>query len=196
MRAVTTVIVGSVIAVACSSSSNTSSPTTSSTTRTRTPSTVQLQNRLVLSELPASISYRGKTCTTLVPAKPPADQAAGWFWDKPDPTTKRHTSCFQLGPDLLSQQHVKTATAEYDAEQREWSVDVTYRGTSFADAIGSKYAHQQIAIVLDGQVLSAPFVCGTPSASTCNSLPGPTVTISGGFTKTSAQSLAAELRAN
>ncbi len=139
---------------------------------------------------------KSTSCAKLVNTNhPPKPSESGWFWDQVSKSAK-HKACYLLGPNLLSGTSVKSASATYNPQADGWGVDVTYKGNSFGQAIGTNpnYIHQQIAIVLDNAVLSAPAICGPASQPSCTTLPGPQVRISGNFGQSEAKSLALALR--
>lgn len=92
-----------------------------------------------------------------------------------------------VGPTLLTGSALKTAFAGVDSSGN-WIVNfsLTAAGSPKFDAIATKYYHQQVAIVLDGVVESAP----TINAKTF----GGQGQISGSFTQTQAQNLALVLK--
>ncbi|MFJ9948913.1 protein translocase subunit SecD [Kitasatospora sp. NPDC091207] len=95
-----------------------------------------------------------------------------------------------LGPVSVKGADVSKAQATIDTQQGGgWQVQLQFngRGTDAFTDITTKLAAQQapsnqFAIVLDGQVVSHPYVRGA--------IPGGSAVISGGFTQTEAQSLA------
>jgi preprotein translocase subunit SecD len=93
--------------------------------------------------------------------------------------------CYFVGPALLTGKGVSTASAAYDSTQG-WIVNVTFKGNQFVTAVAGPYVNQQVAIVLDGVVQSAPKI--NPGIT------GNNVTISGTFTEGQAKDLALVLK--
>lgn len=97
-------------------------------------------------------------------------------------------SCLQLGPPMLAADDVSTATARQGRTSGEWEVEFTLsrEGTArFADLFQAVGAGGEIAILVDGRVVSAPRVASATAA------PKGVVT---GLDEQSARSLAARLR--
>ncbi len=119
----------------------------------------------------------GKSCKDLV-------DNVSVFWDQVDAKGK-HRVCYQLGPNLLSGDQVKTARASYDSNQGGWGVDVTYKSGAFTN-IATNYVGKQVAITLDNAVLSAPVIN--------KGITSDNVRISGSFSEAEAKRLALALR--
>jgi preprotein translocase subunit SecD len=126
----------------------------------------------------------GTTCKSLAtpPSKVKTDQAAILVGKSPD------TSCYRVGPAILTGKTVRTARASYasDSGGAGWGVDVTFRGNDFVDKIATPYVNQLVAIELDGVVQSAPRI--NPGIT------GKTVRISGNFSQGEAKDLALVLK--
>ncbi len=180
-------------------------PTTTTTTTTSTapPSTTA----------PATTTTVAGATTTTTPAK--AATCGGASADLKPPTTdlpagsvqclsKDHRSIYILGPVGFQGEALSKATATLN--NAEWSVSVDVKGSQVETAnaafngcysgaptcpgpgaSGSSANHGAIAIVLDGEVLSAPAVNGPDLASS-------TFTITGSFSEGEAKDLALVLR--
>jgi hypothetical protein len=95
-----------------------------------------------------------------------------------------------LGPSQLGDLDVLSARAAFLPSI--WTVDVTLNpgGANNWDALANKQFHAYIAIDFDGTVVSAPLAM--PNQSTFSNFDGK-IQVSGGFTKTTAENLAADL---
>ncbi|WP_329049304.1 precorrin-3B C(17)-methyltransferase [Amycolatopsis sp. NBC_01488] len=67
-------------------------------------------------------------------------------------------TAYLLEPEFLPGSEVTTATSGYDQRNQRWTVDLTFNaeGTKIWADFTSKNINQQVAIVLDSQVISAP----------------------------------------
>ena len=93
-----------------------------------------------------------------------------------------------LGPTELTGSAVDSAKSRFSSGVGyEVSVDFTSRGSGQWDALGAKYFHQDVAIVLDGVIQSAPTI--QPNSGSFESFGG-AATISGNFTQVEAEDLA------
>lgn len=103
------------------------------------------------------------------------------------PVNSTTGSRYIVGPSLLTGSALKSAFAGVDSSGN-WLVNftLTSAGSPKFDAIAKRYYHQQIAIVLDGIVESAPTINATSF--------GGQGQISGSFTQTQAQNLALVLK--
>ena len=101
-----------------------------------------------------------------------------------DPTSPRYL----LGPAEIKGAVVDTATARIDTNTSDWTVDLQLNsiGSPQWDAMASKYFGQRIAIVLDGEVVSAPSINARKFDGQA--------TISGAFTSSEAKGLATALK--
>lgn len=101
-----------------------------------------------------------------------------------DPTSRRYL----LGPAEIKGAVVDTASARIDTNTSDWTVDLQLNslGTPLWDAMASKYFGQRIAIVLDGEVVSAPSINAREFRGQA--------TISGSFTASEAKGLATALK--
>jgi preprotein translocase subunit SecD len=96
------------------------------------------------------------------------------------------TSCFLLGPTILTGRNVGTASAVVNTTTAAWEVNVHFKNNDFVTKVATPYVGKQVAIELDDVVQSAP---------TINSgITGQDVTISGSFTSKQAHQLALVLR--
>lgn len=120
------------------------------------------------------------TCESLARKGPAADET-GYFMDE------KRTACYRLGPNLLDGSNIVEVTASNDVQQNAWGVDVTYRSGSFIRSVAEPFVNRRVAIVVDGDVLSAPVINA--------GITGDVVRISGGFTEASARDLARRLLA-
>jgi preprotein translocase subunit SecD len=99
---------------------------------------------------------------------------------------------YYLGPAALSNGAVKSAKAEFSPGQG-WIVKLTLTraGSAAWDELAEQQFHQQVAIVLGGNVLTAPTI--QPNDETFRSFDG-TAVISGAFTRKQAKAIAAAAR--
>src|SRR5688572_32303102 len=101
------------------------------------------------------------TTTTTTPEHPPttsrADDVANAVVILPD---KDETQRYRLGPTELSGRAVRTARAIAPQAAEGWSVEVifTSQGGRQFDDVAKRFFNQQMAIVLDGVVQSAPTI--------------------------------------
>jgi hypothetical protein len=94
-------------------------------------------------------------------------------------------ACYTLGPTVLTGASISEAQAAEDQANGGWQVDVTFGNDDFVTKVAKPYVNQNIAMVVDGVVYSAPRI--NPGIT------GRTVTISGQFTEQQAKNLAAAL---
>jgi preprotein translocase subunit SecD len=109
----------------------------------------------------------------------------------PDKTGGKNAIRYYLGPSALTGKAVDNAKAEFLSGQG-WTVkmSLTDSGSGAWDQLGEQQFHKQVAIVLDGQVQSAPTI--QPDNQAFSSFGG-TAVISGGsqgFSQTDASDLA------
>jgi preprotein translocase subunit SecD len=97
----------------------------------------------------------------------------------------RHQLCYVLGPTLLTGRNIGKAAKTLN-QQNGWEVDVTFANDDFVKKVAEPYVNENIAIVLDGTVQSAPTI--NPGIT------GRNVTISGTFTEAEANALALALK--
>jgi len=97
---------------------------------------------------------------------------------------------YLLGPTVLNETAVAKARATF--ENPAWIVDATFTGAGAVqwDTVARKYFHELIGIDVDAQALSVPLT--QPAQSTFTSFDG-RVQISGNFSRSSAEQLAAVL---
>jgi preprotein translocase subunit SecD len=136
----------------------------------------------------------GATTTTtakpaVIPSTKPEDDIATQTVLLPMKDSKgKEISRFQLGPALLTGEVVRTARGAFSQDQGRWYVQLylTSKGSPQFDAMAAAHKGEQIAIVLDGVVQSAP----TIDAVSFNGKP----TITGSFSEHEAKDLALVLR--
>ena len=130
-------------------------------------------------------AYAAYTCPT---TELPEDNPSTWLvtcGTGDDATTK-----YLLSPAAIEGTDLKEASAGVPQGQFAWQVNLTLGGegkkvfAALSDAMAG--SEQQFAVVLDGQVISAPTFEGR--------IPDGSAQISGNFTKTSAESLATSLK--
>jgi hypothetical protein len=95
------------------------------------------------------------------------------------------SSCYLLGPTLLTDQNVGFADAVIDPTTSAWTVDVHFNNDDFVQKVASVEVGKQIAIILDGVVQSAPTVNA--------GIAGRDVTIAGDFDEATARRIAARI---
>ena len=98
---------------------------------------------------------------------------------------REKTICYALGPSVLSGKAVGSAQAIVD-QNGAWIVNVHFKNDDFVNKVAKPFVNQQVAIVLDQQVISAPTI--NPNIT------GRDVTISGNFGDKSSHDLALVLR--
>jgi preprotein translocase subunit SecD len=130
----------------------------------------------------------GATTTTTAPEIPstkPEDDIATESVILP---MQDNTARYQLGPALLTGEVVRTARAQFNQNDGSWFVQLflTGKGSPAFDAMAAAHKNEQIAIVLDGVIQSAP----TINATSFNGKP----TITGSFSEREAKDLALVLR--
>ncbi|MEY2472102.1 MAG: preprotein translocase subunit SecD [Actinomycetota bacterium] len=136
----------------------------------------------------------GATTTTtakppVIPSTKPEDDVATETVLLPMKDNKgTETERFELGPALLTGEVVRTARAAFSQNEGKWYVQLylTGKGSPAFDAMAAAHKGEQIAIVLDGVVKSAP----TIDATSFNGKP----TITGQFSQGDAKNLALVLR--
>jgi preprotein translocase subunit SecD len=161
--------------------------------------TAELRFRPVLGQLPPFNEAAAATTTTTVagstePPQPPPEAI---------PTTPREANTreatvvlpvkgenirLQLGPSEMDGRAISSARAEFDPNTSQWAVSftTTSEGTQQLAQLSQKYLNRQVAIELDGEVVSAPQF---QSAITDGK-----GQISGDFTESEAKDLALVLR--
>lgn len=130
-------------------------------------------------------AYAAYTCPT---TEPPADDPTTWLvtcGTEEDAATK-----YLLSPAVIEGTDLKEASAGIPQGSVAYEVNLTLGGDgkqAFADLSSAMAgSEQQFAVVLDGQVISAPTFEGR--------IPDGQARISGNFTRTSAESLATSLK--
>jgi preprotein translocase subunit SecD len=161
----------------------TTAPAAATTPATATGATAAQQTQLGQSACTAAASSGGGR----FPTTPSARDAAGNAVILPDANTAT-TTRYILGPTELTGQIVRTALAVPPQVGGNWLVRVNFTGSGSPkfDQLAAKYVQKQVAIVLDGQVESAP----TIQQATFNG----TADITGTFSQRQAQDLALQLR--
>jgi preprotein translocase subunit SecD len=96
-----------------------------------------------------------------------------------------HTVCYVLGSQLLTGEGIGMARQFHDPTNG-WLVQVAFKNDDFVTKVAKPYVNQQVAIVLDGIVESAPTI--VPGITS------PNVQITGHFTEAEASDLALALR--
>ncbi len=98
---------------------------------------------------------------------------------------KAHKNCYVLGPTLLTGTDVGSAQAVPDPSAKGWIVNVHFKNNDFVTKVARPYLGKQVAIVFDGNVVSASTI--NPGITTDD------VAISGNFTQAEAEQIAAAL---
>ena len=96
------------------------------------------------------------------------------------------TTCFLLGPTILTGRNVGTASAIVNTTTAAWEVNVHFKNNDFVTKVATPYVGKNVAIELDGVVQSAPTINA--------GITGQDVTISGSFTSKQAHQLVLVLR--
>ena len=153
----------------------TKAPATPTTKATSTPTTVK---GATTTTIPcAGTCDNGKAATT-------RDQ------DKADATVvlpdRQKTTCYLLGPTVLTGKNVGSADATIDPTTASWIVQVNFKNNDFISKVAQPYVGKQVAIVLDQEVISAPTID--------QGITGKSVQISGNFSEKDARSLALVLK--
>lgn len=136
------------------------------------------------SEVPPSTVAPDATCSDLLtPREDDVADAPVWL---PELTEDDEPAgCYMLGPAALTGKSVQSADTSYQSGVG-YTVDLTFKGDDFVEKVAVPYVNQQVAIVLDGVVYSAPTI--NPGIT------GREVQITGSFTGGEAQDLALVLR--
>jgi len=173
-----------IVLAACSSSAKQASVTTGDppSSSARAGSGSMLGFREVLGRIPygntsdavGTTSCRGGRATTAAIADRRAVLADA---------TK--SSCYLLDPTLVTGEHVGSADAVVNETTASWEVNLHFTNDDFVRKVASVEVGKQIAIVLDGVVVSAPTI--NPGIT------GQDVTISGAFDEASARRIAAKI---
>ena len=99
---------------------------------------------------------------------------------------RKQTSCYVLGPALVTGKSIGSASVVYDSTQSQWATNVHFKNNDFIDKIAKPLVGKNVAIELDGVVQSAPLI--NPNIT------GRDVEITGQFTQGEAKQLALVLR--
>jgi preprotein translocase subunit SecD len=139
-----------------------------------------------------STAAPGGTTTTTVPVvatcedgklvTPRADATADATVTLPD---RDRTTCFRLGPTLLTGRNISDADAVFDPAQG-WMVQVNFKNDDFANKVAQPNVGKEVAIELDDVVQSAPTIR--------DAITGREVVIEGEFSEREARDLALSLR--
>jgi preprotein translocase subunit SecD len=121
-------------------------------------------------------------CAKLIKQSPPDTDTAQTVI-LPDRT---NTSCYVLGPAIVTGKSVGSASVQYDSTSSQWATNVHFKNNDFLDKIAGPMVNKQVAIELDGVVQSAPTI--NPGIT------GRDVEITGAFTQGEAKQLALVLR--
>jgi hypothetical protein len=97
----------------------------------------------------------------------------------------KKTSCYELGPTLLTETGSVSADAVMNDTSSVWQVDVRFANDDFVKKVATPEVGKQIAIVLDGVVQSAPTVN--------QGITGRDVTITGNYDEAAARDVAARI---
>ncbi len=122
------------------------------------------------------------TCEALIKSSPPDTDSAKQIV-LPD---RKKTSCYVLGPAIVTGKSIRTASAAYDQTASAWVTNVKFKNDDFVKKIAGPYVGKLVAIELDGVVQSAPNI--NPNIT------GRDVQITGSFTQGEAKDLALVLR--
>jgi preprotein translocase subunit SecD len=122
------------------------------------------------------------SCQALIKSSPPDTDTAKQVV-LPD---RKRTSCYVLGPVLVTGKSVSKAGAQYDSNTSQWVTNVHFKNNDFVDKIAVPYVNKLVAIELDGVVQSAPQIHA--------GITGRDVQISGDFSQGEAKDLALVLR--
>jgi preprotein translocase subunit SecD len=118
---------------------------------------------------PVVVEVPSSECGRFTEAVPGADPTVG---------------CYVLDPVVLTGERVRTALASDEPTSGGWGVDIRFEHGAFAP-VATQYVNRQVAMVVDGVVLSAPMI--NPGIT------GDVVRISGPLTSATAKGLAASL---
>ncbi len=147
---------------------------------------------------PTSTTVKGTTATTVkgtTPTTVPAAQQTCQDGKAVTPDVSANqviladlnkTTCYALGPTIMTGRNVGSATAVVNQTTAAWQVDVHFKNNDFVTKIATPYVGKNVAIELDGVVQSAPTID--------QGITGQDVTISGNFTSKQAHQLALVLR--
>jgi preprotein translocase subunit SecD len=144
---------------------------------------------------PTTVRGATTTTTTTVPSKTaPTDCNNGTSPpvtpDLPNQNVilpdKDKTSCYLLGPTILTGRNIGKAEAIVNQTSAAWQVDVTFKNDDFVNKVAKPFVGKNVAIVLDGVVQSAPQI--QPGIT------GRQVTITGNFSSKQAHQLALVLK--
>jgi hypothetical protein len=185
-RAVVVIVGLALAAGACSSSSKAAPSPVSVTTSTvvrGTGSAAALTFREVLGQEPYGTTAKSSaTCHGGRDVTPSAGRIPTALVVLADSTD---TACYELGPVLLTGQHVSAVGVDVNQTTASWEIDVQFDNDDFVTKVAGPYVNKQIAILVNGVLESAP-----------NLEPGITgrdVTISANFSEAAARRVAAAI---
>ena len=161
----------------CSSSTEFVIPNPSTSASSPTTVAVNLERaRLEFREVKGTASCNSKRVT------PPSRVTAGAGVVLAD---RAKSLCYDLGPTLLTGKNIGRVQAVVEHATGAWVVDIHFTNDDFVTKVARPYIDQQIAIVLDGVVQSAPRIN--------SGITGQDVTISGTFDEATARDIARRL---
>jgi preprotein translocase subunit SecD len=163
----------------------TTTTTPGATTSTTTPPATDAEAKAAV----ASCDETKVAALTTIPTTSRADDKRNVCVVLPNKPGTKTAPRFYLGKAAITgKEAVSTAKPEFVSGQG-WTVkmDLTGKGSAKWDALAQQQFHKQVAIVLDGQVQSAPTI--QPNDPTFTSFGG-TAVISGNFTQDEADNLA------
>lgn len=158
--------------------------TTNAPTTDPAPDETVPDGEIPADEIPETTIAPDATCEDLV-APSEEDVADQVVWLPALEEEGQPAGCYLLGPAVLTGKSVSTAGTSYEPG-RGYTVNLTFRGDDFVEKVAVPYVNQQVAIVLDGVVYSAPTI--NPGIT------GRDVQITGRFTRGQAEDLALVLR--
>jgi len=182
------IVVGlTLVIAACGSHANHAGsipPSTTTSTVGQSSSGSPLAFREALGEVPygtttahtASSCNGGRLVTAVAKQTPKADIVLA---------DRQKSSCYLLGPTLLTDQDVGSADAVLDPTTSAWTVNVHFNDDNFAQKVASVEVGKQVAIILDGVVQSSPTVN--------QGIAGRDVTIAGDFDEATARRIAVRI---
>lgn len=97
------------------------------------------------------------------------------------------TGTYLLDKSRIDGQDIKDASASFNQQQSQWSVDLAFKHSDPWAKLTGDYVNQQVAFVLDSKVVSAPVVQQGPQE-------GGTTSITGHFNAQTAKDLANQLK--
>ena len=157
-----------------------------------TPTTAKAATTPTTRHATTPTTVKGATTTT-VPCQGTCDNGkvvTTRDQDKADATVvlpdRQRTTCYLLGPTVLTGKNVGSADATIDPSTASWIVQVNFKTNEFVTKVAQPFVNKQVAIVLDQEVISAPTI--NPGIT------GKAVQITGNFSEKDARSLALVLK--